>query len=163
MEVCLFPFHIFNDLWNLTACLSYFLLQRELQSGKEAESVRGLAALPRQQVQAEGDTSAFGRQGLSSTECQDGGGASGGKVWPARVPRAPSDATRRSVWKGRVWLVPSWPQGTEGIASPEMFPKQKEQSTEGWPGPLSACLPNKAVPAPSPAPPRYREARVSHS
>lgn len=117
MEVCLFPFHIFNDLWNLTACLPYFLLQRELQSGKEAESVRGLAALPRQQVQAEGDTSACGRQGLSSTEY--GGGASGSKVWPARVPRAPSDAIRRSVWKGRVWLVPSWPQGAEGRNIPK--------------------------------------------
>lgn len=45
MEVCLFPFHICNDLWILTACLPYFLLHRELQSGKEAESVRGLAAL----------------------------------------------------------------------------------------------------------------------
>lgn len=55
IQTCLFLFHISDDLCSLTACLSYFLHQTELQSEKAAESIRSLVLLPLQQVLAEGD------------------------------------------------------------------------------------------------------------
>lgn len=75
MEGCLFPFHIVNDLWSLAASLLYFLLQTEEQSKKAAESIRILATLLLQQVQAEGG-SFLGRRGLGGSEQREGlGGA----------------------------------------------------------------------------------------
>lgn len=70
MEACLFPFHIVNDLWSIVASLPYFLLQTEERSRKAAESIRILATLLLQQVQAEGG-SFPGRKGLSGSEWQE--------------------------------------------------------------------------------------------
>lgn len=71
MEACLFLFHIVSDLWSLVASLPYFLLQTEERSKKAAESIRILATLLLQQMQAEGG-SFPGRKGLSGSEWQEG-------------------------------------------------------------------------------------------
>lgn len=118
MEACLFPFHIVNDLWSLAASLPYFLLQTEAQSRKAAESIRILATLLLQQVQAEG-VSFLGRKGLSSTEQQEGLGvlraphAHMKLPWanmganPVCQPSTCSDAPGQSGWARSSRLVPS--------------------------------------------------------
>lgn len=118
MEGCLFPFHIVNDLWSLAASLPYFLLQTEEQSKKAAESIRILATLLLQQVQAEGG-SFLGRRGLRGSEQQKGLGV---PCAPRAIMKLPwanmgtnsacspstcSDACGQSGCAIRSWPVPS--------------------------------------------------------